>query len=311
MEKHDLVIIGGSAAGTTAGIYAARRNLDVRVVAKDLGGEVATSGEVENWPGTMHTDGFALAKNFSDHLARYDVPVDEGVEVKSIKKINDCSFCIKTKNGGADECDYVAKAVIVATGAHPKKLRATGEDEFKNKGVSYCTVCDGPLFKGKTVAIIGGGNSSLEASLMMSDLSPKVYVITIDPRFTGDPMLVDKLKTKTNVEVIFNANTTEVFGDKFVKGLKYKDKDGTERKLEVDGIFVHIGLTPNSSFVPPEVEKDKFGQIKVNANCETNVPGFYAAGDVTDVPFKQIVIAAGQGTIALLSAAGYLNRLAQ
>ncbi len=312
----DLIIIGGSAAATAAGIYAARRGLNFKIITKDFGGEVATSGEIGNWPGVNQTDGITLANQFKEHLKFYNVIPEEGVEVDKITKQEDPAladksgtsgtFLIKTKSGQ----DYHAKTVIVATGVHPKELNVPGEKDFRNKGVSYCTVCDGPLFSGKITAVIGGGNSALEAGLMLADISLKVYVINKNTQFKGDNILIDKLMAKKNVEIVYNAKTTQIMGEQFVTGLKYENPPagGGEREISVDGIFVHIGMTPNSSIVPDNVQKNKFGEIMVNKNCETNVPGLYAAGDVTDVPFKQIVIAAGQGTCALLSAVNYLNR---
>ena len=303
---YDLIIIGGSAAATSAGIYAARRELNFKIVTKDFGGEVATSGEIGNWPGVNQTDGITLANQFKEHLKFYNVIPEEGVEVEGISKQEDGTFCIKIKGGGA--CDYVAKSVILATGVYPRELNIPGEKEFRNKGVSYCTVCDGPLFKSKTVAVIGGGNSALEAALMLADISSKVFVVNKNPVFAGDEILTDKLKTKPNVEIIYEAMTTEIFGKKFAEGLKYKDKDEQTREILAEGIFVHIGMMPNSAIVPPEVQKNKFGEIITDKNCATNVPGLYAAGDVTDTPFKQIVVAVGQGCIAALSAVQYLNK---
>lgn len=332
----DLIIIGGSAAATTAGIYAARRGLNFKIITKDFGGEVATSGEIGNWPGVSQTDGITLTNQFKEHLKFYNVIPEEGVEVEKITKQENGSFCIKTKlelrsnldnsKGSTLNCDYVAKAVIVATGVHPKELNVPGEKEFRNKGVSYCTVCDGPLFNGKTTAVIGGGNSALEAGLMLADISLKVYVINKNTQFKGDEILLDKLMTKKNVEIIYNAKTTQITGGQFVTGLKY-EKDPAqsssadhqqkgrtlggasgEHEIRVDGIFVHIGMIPNSYIVPVDVKKNDAGEIIVNKNCETNIPGLYAAGDVTDVSFNQIVIAAGQGCIATLSAVQYLNK---
>ncbi|MEK7076547.1 MAG: FAD-dependent oxidoreductase [Patescibacteria group bacterium] len=299
----DLIIIGGSAAATTAGIYAARRGLNFKIITKNFGGEVATSGEIGNWPGIIQTDGITLTSQFREHLKFYNVIPEEGVDVDKITKQKDGTFLIKTKDGQ----DYQAKTVIVATGVHPKELSVPGEKEFRNKGVSYCTVCDGPLFSGKTTAVIGGGNSALEAGLMLADISLRVYIININTQFKGDVILLDKLMSKKNVEIVYNAKTTQIMGEQFVTGLKY-EKDG-EREMAVDGIFVHIGMIPNSYIVPAEVQKNDSGEIIVNKNCETNTPGLYAAGDVTDVSFNQIVIAAGQGCIATLSAVNYLNRL--
>lgn len=305
MEKYDLIIIGGSAAATAAGIYAVRRNLNFKIISKDFGGEVATSGEVDNYPGVPDTNGLELAEKFKKHLADYGVEPETGVEVEKIDKQEDGTFYITGKNGK----EYIAKAVIISTGVHPRELNVLREKELRHKGVSYCTVCDGPLFPGKAVAIIGGGNSALEAGIMMAGIANRVYVINKNSAFKGDQILIDNLSSKKNVEIIYNVMTTEIIGDGFVSGLKYKDKSGAEKELKVDGIFIHIGMIPNSRLAPPGVERTGAGEIIVSKNCETNIPGLFAAGDVTDVLFKQIVIAAGQGTCALLQAVNYLNRL--
>ena len=308
----DLIIIGGSAAATSAGIYAARRRLNFKIITKDFGGEVATSGEIGNWPGIPQTDGITLANQFKEHLKFYNVIPEEGIEVDKIVKQEDSTFLIKTKNGQ----DYNARSVIVTTGVHPKGLNISGEKEFRNKGVSYCTTCDGPLFAGKITAVIGGGNSALEAGLMLADISLKVYIINKNSQFKGDKVLLDKLVAKKNVEIIYNAKTTQIIGEKFVTGLKYENSPAGEgeHEIKVNGIFIHIGMVPNSDIISDDVQKNNFGEIIVNKNCETSstssgqaIPGLYAAGDVTDVSFNQIVIAAGQGCIAALSAVNYLN----
>src|SRR3989344_4805258 len=321
-KVYDLIIVGGSAAATAAGIYAARRNLNFKIITKDFGGEVATSGEIGNWPGINKTDGITLSQQFKDHLKFYGVEPEEGIEVEKITKQDDGLFCIIAKQDGetmasdklpdgdpiALKCDYLAKAIILTTGVHPRELNIPGEKEFRNKGVSYCTVCDGPLFSGKITVVIGGGNSALEAGLMLADISTKVYVINKNPQFKGEQVLIDNLNTKKNVKIIYSAKAGQIIGEQFVTGLKYTDSAGQEQELKTEGIFVHIGMVPNSALSPEGTEKNNFGEIVVNKNCETNIPGLYAAGDVTDVPHKQIVIAAGQGTIALLSAVNYLNR---
>ncbi len=303
---HDLIIIGGSAAGSSAGVYAIRRGLKVLVIAADLGGEVATSGEIENWLGTKHTTGIELSQAFGEHLKSYKPDILEGYKVTKLEKMGEGKFVATTDDGKEHE----AKAVVVATGVHPRELGVPGEKEYRLKGVSYCTVCDGPIFKGKTTAVIGGGNSALEAALMLADLCPKVYVVNKNAQFKGEQVLIDNLKDKANVEVLYGVKTIEITGDgKFANGLKYKDNEGAEHALEVAGMFVHIGQLPNSGLVPPGVMKDQFGQIEVDLGCATSVPGIFAAGDVTNVPHKQIVIAAGMGSAAALSAVQYINRL--
>jgi len=303
---YDLIIIGGSAAGTAATIYASRRGLKTAVIAKDLGGEVATSGEIENWPGIIHTNGLELADFFRKHLESYKPEVKEGFSITAFSKEAEGRFILILDDGSTLE----AKAVIVATGVHPRELGVPGEKEYRLKGVSYCTVCDGPVFKGKVTAVIGGGNSALEAALMLADLSPTVYVINKNQAFKGEQVLIDNLKTKQNVQVIYGATTTGIIGDgTFANGLKYTDVSGQEHVIEAAGMFVHIGQVPNSSLVPAEVGKNQFGEIEVDKYCATSVPGVFAAGDVTDVPHKQIVIAAGMGATAALSAVQYINRL--
>lgn len=321
----DLIIIGGSAASASAGIYAARRNLNFKIITMDFGGEVATSGEIGNYPGIVNTNGIELSEKFKKHLEHYKVGVETGIRVEKITKQDDGSFCIKTKkvkpvstagekmeqkDNDAMECDYTAQTVILATGVHPRSLNIPGDKEYRNKGVSYCTTCDGPLFKDKVTITIGGGNSALESGLMMATIAKKHYIVNIHNYFKGDKILYKKLKEHKNVEIIFNAQTTEIFGDgNFVKGIKYLDKEKNEiKELRADGIFIHIGVIPNSDIAPDGVEKNNFGEIKVNKKGETNIPGFFAAGDVTDIPYKQIVIAAGQGAAAALAAVEYLNR---
>jgi alkyl hydroperoxide reductase subunit AhpF len=306
---YDLIIIGASAAGVSAAIYAARRNLNFIVLTKDIGGEVATSGEIENYLGYPHTDGFELTEKFKEQLEYYKVQVEEPYVVKAINNQQSTvnQFTVVAENSEGKEEVLEAKTVIVASGIRPRLLGVLGEERLRGKGVTYCTTCDGPLFKGKVTATIGGGNSALESALMMKDIATKVYVINKNPVFKGDVVLLEKLKQATNVEIIYTALTTEFVGDGFLKALKYKDQEGTEHTLEVEGAMVHIGNIPNSDIA--DVAKDQFKNIMVNERCETSVPGLFAAGDVTNVAYKQIVIAAGQGAIASLAAVEYLNRM--
>lgn len=303
---YDVVIIGASAAGVSAAVYAKRRNLSLAVVSDDIGGEVATSGEIENYLGFPQTDGIALSEKFKEQLKHNAIEVEYAHVTKIEKK--DGNFVVVAKKGSS-ETSFETHTVIVATGVHPRELAIPGEKEFKNKGVTYCTVCDGPLFKDKTVATIGGGNSALESILMLSGIAKKVYSININKEFTGENTLIDKVKGLDNVEIITDALTTKIIGDNLVTGLEYKSQENEELKqLEVQGVFVHIGMIPNSEFID-FVKKNEFGEIEVNAVCATNVPGMFAAGDVTNIPYKQITVAAGQGTCAALSSVDYLNKL--
>jgi thioredoxin reductase len=302
---YDLIIIGASAAGISASIYAARRKLNFLVVSENIGGEVATSGEIENWPGTIHTDGITLAENFKKHAeanqVRFEVPW------KAVKIEQKANYHIVQVKNDSQTNTYETKTVLITSGIHPRHLQVPGEDKLYGKGVTYCTVCDGPLYKGKTTVTIGGGNSALESVLMMSAIAKKVYVLNINPTFKGDQILIDKLLQAKNVEVIYKAQTKEITGDKFVTGVKYADANGQDARLAVDGVMIHIGMIPNSDFVDC-VDKNNFREIKVNTNCATNCPGIFAAGDVTDVPYKQIAIAAGQGVVAALAAIEYINK---
>lgn len=307
-RMYDLIIIGGSAAGATAGIYAARRGLSFKVIAKDLGGEVALSGEIGNWPGIIKTDGIELSDMFKKHLKSYEPDILEGPLVKSVVKNEDGTFTVSTDDGQ----QFTASAVIVATGIHPRELGVPGEKEYKNNGVSYCTVCDGPIFKGQETVTIGGGNSALESALMMADIATKVTVINKNAQFKGEQVLIENLEKKGNVTVVTEAMTTEIVGDgKKVTSVKYTDKDGNAQEVPAGGVFIHIGNVPNSQVVGDEVAKNDFKNIIVNMAGETNVPGLFAAGDVTDVPHQQIVIAAGQGSAAALSAVQYINKVKQ
>lgn len=311
----DLVIIGAAAAGSAAAIYAGRNNLDFLIVSKDIGGEVALSGKVGNWPGTITTTGTELAKNFHDHVKSINIQIDDGFEVTDIKQEKNYHIVV-AKNYAGEERIYETKAVIIASGIHPRRLPVAGEEKLRGMGVTYCTTCDGPLFKDKITATIGAGNSALESVLMMSRIAKKVYLIT---RYSdtkennggfpkGERILIEKVKALDNVEIIYEADTTEILGDQMVSGLKYKDiKTGEEKQIEVQGVMVHIGMQPNSDFAG-SVTKDQMGQIEVDLKCSTNVPGIFAAGDVTNIQFKQIAIAAGHGVTAALSAISYTNR---
>ncbi len=303
---YDLVIVGASAAGLSASVYAARRRLNFKIITGDIGGEVATSGEIENWPGVIHTTGIELADQFKAHALTNKVVIEEGKWVKQLAREGNF-FVVSGNSADGSSFQDKAKVVLISTGVHPRELNVPGEKEFRNKGLSYCTVCDGPLFAGQIVATIGGGNSVLESAIMLAGIASKVYVVNKNPKFKGEQVLIDKVSGLANVEIIYEAMTQSILGDKFVKALEYRDKSGQVRKLEVGGVFVHIGQTPNSSFVEG-VELNEFKEIKVDLVGRTNMPGLFAAGDVTNMPHKQIVIAAGQGVAAVLTAVEYLNR---
>lgn len=309
---YDLVIIGGSISGVAAAIYAVRRKLNFILISKDIGGEVLLSGEIYNYPGIPATDGVKMTEAFKEQFKYYNMPVEEGVEVTGISQ-KDGVHVIAAKDGTGKEKTYKTKAVIVATGIHPRRLEVPGEKEFYLKGVTSCTVCDGPLFKGKVTATIGAGNSALESAIMMAGIASKVYVLSNKEKSDGsgfpkgDAILVDKVLSASNVEVVYEALTQEIKGDNMVAGVSYKDKNGKSHDIAVQGVMVHIGFIPNSQFITC-VEKDKAGQIITDKLAHTSCEGIFAAGDVTDIPFKQIAIAGGEGVTACLSAIDYLNK---
>jgi len=303
---YDSIIIGASAAGLSAGIYLKRQNLNFLILAKNIGGEMALSGIIENYPGFPLTNGVELTKKFKEHIEKYNIePIID--EVVKIEKERNFFKVITQKN------NYFSKTIIIATGSTPKKLNVLGEKEFYHKGVSYCSVCDMPLFKNKIVTIVGGGNSALEAGIMASKICQKAYIINKNPKFKGDRILIEEVSQKENVKIIYNALTQEIYGDEFVKGIKYLDQNSSEIKdLKVDGVFIHIGLKPNSDFVPDEWQiKNKYGEIIVNQLCQTKIPGVYGAGDVINISHKQIGIAVGHGIISALEVVKYLNSTAK
>ena len=300
----DLIIVGSSAAGAAAGIWAARRNLKFKIITIDTGGEVALSGEVSNYPGVIETNGFDLAKKFKEHLDYYKFDIQTDSDVKEIKKEGNVFIISGTQLG--KNFEERSKVIVLATGSKSKHLNVPNEKEFYHKGVSYCTVCDGPLFKDKVVATIGGGNSALESAIMLSSIAKKVYLINKNPEFKGEKILIEKIKNLPNIEIINGALTQEIKGGNFVEKLVY-EKEGRLNELNVEGVFIHIGMVPNSQMVPQDVRKNDLGEVEINTKCETSLLGFFAAGDVTNVPYKQIAIATGQGACAALSAISYLN----
>jgi alkyl hydroperoxide reductase subunit F len=297
---YDLAIIGAGPAGITAAVYAARKGLRAAVVTKDIGGQAALSGDIENYTGYQFISGPELAAKFEEHLRKYEIALRENESAVELAK-TERGACLKT-----DKAVYEAKAAIIASGKRTRELAVPGEKEFKNKGLTYCATCDGPLFSGKAVAVVGGGNSAVDAALQMLRIARRVYVVNINPSLEGDAVMRQKVEKAANAAVLNNARVTAVIGEKMVSGLKVA-RGGKEETLAVQGVFVEIGLIPNSEFAAG-VEKNELGEIKVDSRNRTNLSGVFAAGDVTDVPEKQIIVAAGEGSKAALSAFNYLAR---
>lgn len=295
---YDLIIIGAGPAGITAAVYAARKRMNLLVITKDIGGQAAWSGDIENYTGYQFITGPELAAKFEEHMRKYNITLKEGEGVIELKKTGDV---ISAKT---DKAIYEARTAIIASGKRSRELNVAGEKEFKNRGLTYCATCDGPLFSGKDVAVIGGGNSALDATLQLMRIARHIYIINITANLGGDPIMREQIEASDKVSIFNNTQVTAVLGEKMVNGIKII-KEGREEIISVGGIFVEIGLIPNSDFAK-DIDKNERGEIKVNCYNETNIPGTFAAGDVTDVPEKQIIIAAGEGAKAALSAFRYL-----
>lgn len=296
----DLIIVGAGPAGITASVYAARKRLDLLVITKDIGGQAAWSGDIENYTGYQFITGPELAAKFEEHMKKYDIELRENEEAAGLKKTDD-SVQVKTNRG-----IYEARTAIIASGKRSRELNVPGEKEFKNRGLTYCATCDAPLFSGKEVAVIGGGNSALDAALQLIKIARHVYIINITSNLVADEIMRQKVEESGLATIMNNAQVTSIYGDKMVSGITVK-REGKEEELSVQGVFVEIGLIPNSEFVKG-VEKNQYGEIKVNSRNETNLAGVFAAGDVTDVPEKQIIIAAGEGSKASLNVFRYLSQ---
>jgi len=300
MKKiYDLAIIGAGPAGITAAVYAARKKMDPLVITKDIGGQASLSGDIQNYTGYQFITGPELAIKFEEHMRKFNFEIKENEEIKKLISRKG-TFLVKT-----DKDNYQAKTVIVASGKRSRELGVTGERKFRNKGLTYCATCDGPLFAGRDVAVIGGGNSALDAALQLIKIANKIYVINITDNLTGDGIMREKIRADSKVSIFNNSRVKEILGDSFVQAIKIEE-DKEEKILAVQGIFVEIGLIPNSEFAP-SLEKNERKEIIVNQRNETNIAGIFAAGDVTNVPEKQIIIAAGEGAKAVLSAFRYLS----
>ncbi|MEG0140558.1 MAG: alkyl hydroperoxide reductase subunit F, partial [Comamonas sp.] len=307
-DAFDVLVIGGGPAGAAAAVYAARKGIRTGVAAERFGGQVNDTLAIENYISVLETDGPKFAAALEAHTRAYDVDI---MNLQRAEKLIPAAqpgglVEVQLANGGS----LKAKTVILSTGARWRNVNVPGEAEYKNKGVAYCPHCDGPLFKGKRVAVIGGGNSGIEAAIDLAGLVAHVTVVEFAEQLKADAVLVKKLNSLPNVTVHTNAQTTEITGaNGKVNGLRYKDRvTGEEHHVELEGVFVQIGLVPNTEWLKGTVELSKFGEIIVDAKGQTNLPGVFAAGDCTTVPYKQIVIAAGAGATAALSAFDHLIR---
>lgn len=300
-ELIDLIIVGAGPAGITAAIYAVRKKIRTLVLTKDIGGQAAISGSIENYTGFQLVTGPELSAKFEEHMNAFDLDIHVREECRSVEK-EDNIVVVKTSRSS-----YAAKACIVCTGATPKRLGIPGESEFLGRGLSTCYLCDAPLFAGKDVAVIGGGNSALDAAVQACQFSRKVYLVNKNHEFKGDPVLEELLSSFSNVETLFNTNVLEIGGKDSLENIKVKVNDAEVKVLLVQGVLVEIGYRANTDMVTG-VDRNQDGEIRVNSRNETSVPGIYAAGDATDVPAKQIVVAAGEGAKSAIWASDYIMR---
>ena len=309
---YDLIIIGGGPAGITAGIYAARQKLNSLLITKSFGGQMLKKAVmIENYPGFEEISGMELIQKFEKQLRRASARSDghkidiERDEVTKVEKIEE-HFLVITKNKNRFE----SKAIIVASGADPRPLKVLGEKEFLGKGLSYCPLCDGPLFSDKTVAVIGGGNSAFESAIFLSKIAKKIYILEASEKVRADAENQERVKKTGKVEIITNTQVQKIQGKQFVNSLIYEDrKTKREIKLPVEGIFVEIGSQPATSFVKDLVDFNERDEIAVEfETCQTKTPGLFAAGDCNIGKFKQIVTAASEGAKAALAAYGYIEK---
>jgi alkyl hydroperoxide reductase subunit F len=303
-DPFDVLIVGGGPAGAAAAVYAARKGIRTGIASERFGGQVLDTLGIENFISVKETEGPKFALALEEHVRHYDVEIMNLQRAKALKPGE--LIEVELESGAS----LKSKTVVITTGARWRNVNVPGEKEYRNKGVAYCPHCDGPLFKGKRVAVIGGGNSGVEAAIDLAGIVAHVTLIEFDTKLRADSVLQKKLATLPNVTVLLNAQTTAITGDgQKVKGLVYQDRtSGREHRVELEGVFVQIGLVPNTEWLKGSVELSRHGEIVVDAKGRTSVPGVFAAGDATTVPFKQIIIAAGDGAKAALGAFDHLVR---
>jgi|UniRef100_A0A7V6CN13 alkyl hydroperoxide reductase subunit F len=298
---YDFIIVGGGPAGITAAIYAARKNLEILLLTKDLGGQVLLTGEIENYLGFQSITGKELVEKFTYHLNYFPIALGLGTEVKGIRKEENI-FYVKT----TEDKEYKSKVVIIATGRSPKPLNLKNEKELLGRGVSYCATCDAPLFKNKDTAVIGGANSAVTSALELAKVCQKVYLV-VRSEIKADPILVEKLKKFNNVTILLKHLPKSILGNEKVEGLLLHDlANDKEYEIKVSGVFIEAGMKPNTDFLKGFLNLNEKGEIVINCNCETNIPGIFACGDCTAIEDKQIIIACGEGAKASLKGYKYL-----
>lgn len=301
---YDLIVIGAGPAGMTATVYAARKRINILLLSKDLGGQPLWATKVENYMGYQYVEGPELMRKFEEQVKKFPVEQRIGQGARTLSRLN-AGFLVEADSGEV----YQAKSLIIATGKRPRPLNVPGEELLRGRGVTYCAICDGPIFAGQKVAIVGGGNTALEAANDMVGIAEHVYLVSL-MQFSGDQVLIQRLRDASNVTFYLEKEVVRIEGSSRVEGIVIRDlKTKKEVKLELGGVFVEIGRIPNSEFARGIAKVNKYGEIEVDCSCETGIPGLFAAGDVTNAPDKQIIIAAGDGAKAALQAHRYLQRL--
>ncbi len=305
-KTYDVLILGGGPAGLTAAVYCIRKGVSTGLIVKEMGGQVAETAGIENYLGYRYISGIELVQKFKEQVFQFGIDYTEGGSIKTIE-----TGAVK-KVHMADGRVFKARAVIITTGAAWRKLGVPGEDKLKGKGVANCSTCDAPFFVNKKVVVVGGGNSGIEAAIDLAKVGEKVVLIQLLAQLTGDKVLIDKLKEFKNVLIKFEHEVTRIDGSESVESVTVRNRTtGATEVIPADGIFVEIGLVPNSEFVKGRLKLNQVGEIIVDSSCRTSEPGIFAAGDVTDVAFKQIIIAGGEGAKAALAACNYILMEAQ
>jgi alkyl hydroperoxide reductase subunit F len=304
-ETYDTIIIGGGPAGAAAAVYAARKRLKTLIITEKFGGQSSVSSQIENWIGEVSITGEELAKKLEEHVrAQKDLEIKVGEKVTEVKELQDCIFEVRTDKDDT----YWSKTLIVASGGRRKHLEVPGEERLDGKGLAYCTTCDAPFFEGLDVAVVGSGDAAMESVIDLAAYARKIYLLIRGEELKADPLNKKKATSFDKVHLIKNVEVEEIVGDKTVTGLRYRQKDTNEKKeLEVKGVFVAIGASPNSGFIEHMVEVNEAGEVLIDFKAaETSKKGVFAAGNVTNDPFKQNNIAAGDGVRAAISAYAYV-----
>lgn len=299
---YDTIIIGAGVAGLTAALYGQRRAMNLLVLSKDIGGQVNLTTEIENYPGFENIQAFELIERMSNQVKKLGVEI-KGTEVTAISKDGD-HFVVKTT-----EAEYQAKSLVIAMGLLPRRLNVAGEKELAGKGVTYCATCDGPFFKNKKVAVVGGGNAALDAAEYLSKICTEVHLINRTDKYRAFEAIINEVKATTNITVHENTEIKNINGTNKVESINIINNQTQEEKtIELDGVFIEIGRIASTELVADLVKRDERGQIIIDDHCATNQPGIFAAGDATNTPMKQITVACGLGTTAILSAYQYLHQ---